>query len=159
MAAMCSGVLPQQPPAMLSRPLSANSPRKRPMSAGSRSKPVGERVGQAGVGVAGDGRVGLRRELGEEGVHEVGAEGAVEADGEGLDVAHGVPERLDGLRGDHGLAAAADGGGDHDRQADLVLGEDLLDGDERGLGVERVEDGLDQQQVDAAGDERAHLAA
>ena len=42
MAAMCSGVLPQQPPAIFSRPLSANSPRNRPMSAGCKSKPVGE---------------------------------------------------------------------------------------------------------------------
>jgi hypothetical protein len=64
--------------------------------------------------------------------------------------AHGVPERLDGLRGDHRLAAAADGRRDHEGQRDFVLGEDLLDGDERGLGVERVEDGLDQQQIDAA---------
>ena len=35
--------------------------------------------------------------------------------------------------------------------------EDLADGDQRGLGVERVEDGLDQQQIDAAGDQGAHL--
>ena len=41
-AAMCSGVLPQQPPAMLIRPSFAKSPRKRAMSGGSRSKPVGE---------------------------------------------------------------------------------------------------------------------
>ena len=32
-------------------------------------------------------------------------------------------------------------------QLDLVLGEDFLDGDERGLGVERVEDRFDEQQV------------
>ncbi len=38
-----------------------------------------------------------------------------------------------------------------------VLVEDLANGHQSGLGVERVEDGLDQQQVDAAGDERAHL--
>jgi hypothetical protein len=42
MAAMCSGVLPQQPPAMLTSPDSANSLKKRAMSGGSRSKPVGE---------------------------------------------------------------------------------------------------------------------
>src|SRR6185436_4925439 len=42
MAAMCSGVLPQQPPAMFTRPLEANSPRKFPMSAGVRSNPVGD---------------------------------------------------------------------------------------------------------------------
>jgi hypothetical protein len=42
MAAMCSGVFPQQPPAMLIRPPSAKPRRWRAMSAGSRSKPVGE---------------------------------------------------------------------------------------------------------------------
>ena len=70
---------------------------------------------------------------------------------------HGVPERLDRLRRDHRLAAAADRRRDHDRQLGAVLVEDLADGDERRLGVQRVEDGLDQQQVGAAGDERAHL--
>ncbi len=75
---------------------------------------------------------------------------------------HCVPEGFGGLRGDQGFAAAADGGGDHHGQlfaggCEAVLIEDLADGDERGLGVERVEDGLDQQQVDAAGDERADL--
>ena len=77
---------------------------------------LGERIGQAGVRVAGDGDVGFLRELVEERVHEVGAERAVEADGERLDVLHRVPEGFGGLRGDHGLAAAADGGGDHDGQ-------------------------------------------
>jgi hypothetical protein len=41
-AAMCSGVLPQQPPAMLIKLLFANSPRKLPMSSGFKSKPVGD---------------------------------------------------------------------------------------------------------------------
>ena len=119
-----------------------------------------ERIGQAGVGVGGDERVGgLLGELGEEGPHEVGADGAVEADGEGLMAADGAPERLDRLRGDHGFAAATDGGGDHEREADAVFGEDLLDGDEGGLGIEGVEDGLDEQEVGAAGDEGADLAA
>ena len=121
-----------------------------------------ERVGQAGVGVAGDGDVGLLGELAEEGVHEVGAERAVEADGERLHVLDGVPEGFGGLRGDEGFAAAADCCGDHDGQlfssgCEAILIEDLADGDERGLGVERVEDGLDEQQIDAAGDERADL--
>ena len=163
MAAMCSGVLPQQPPAMLMRPASAKLESERAMSAGPRSKPVGgERVGQAGVGVAGDGGVGFVGELGEEGVHEVGAEGAVEADGEWTDVLDGVPEGLGGLRGDEGFAAAADGGGDHDGElfaagGEAVFVEDFADGDEGGLGVEGVEDGFDEEQVDPTGDQRAGL--
>ena len=39
----------------------------------------------------------------------------------------------------------------------LVLVEDFADGDEGGLGVERVEDGFDEEQVGAAGDEGADL--
>ena len=31
------------------------------------------------------------------------------------------------------------------------------DGEDRGLGVERVEDGLDQERIDAAGEQPAHL--
>ena len=38
-----------------------------------------------------------------------------------------------------------------------LLREDLLRRDDGGLGVQRVEDGLDQQEVDAALDESAHL--
>ena len=119
-----------------------------------------ERIREAGVRVGGDEGVGgLLGELGEEGPHEVGADGAVEADREGLVGTDRVPERLDGLRGDHRLATAAHGGGDHQREADAVLGEDLLDGDEGGFGVEGIEDRLDEQKVGAAGDEGADLAA
>ncbi len=39
-AAMCSGVVPQQPPAMLMKPASANSRSRAEVSAGSSSKPV-----------------------------------------------------------------------------------------------------------------------
>ena len=38
-----------------------------------------------------------------------------------------------------------------------VLVEDFADGDEGGLGVEGIEDGFDEQEVDAAGDEGANL--
>ncbi len=60
MAAMCSGVLPQQPPAMLIRPPCAKFAeiaghvRRSEIEAGLR-----ERIGQAGVGVARDGDVRL----------------------------------------------------------------------------------------------------
>ena len=42
-----------------------------------------------------------------------------------------------------------------ERQSEAALGEDLLDGEDRRLGVERVEDRLDQQQVGAAVDQPA----
>ena len=44
-------------------------------------------------------------------------------------------------------------------RSDAARREFLGDGEDRGLGVERVEDGLDQQRVDAAVDQPAHLLA
>ena len=41
----------------------------------------------------------------------------------------------------------------HDRQLDLSFVEHLAHGHDSGLRIQRVEDGLDQQQVDAAVDE------
>ena len=117
-----------------------------------------ERVRHAGVRVAGDKGVGLAGEFGEEWPHQIGADGAVEADGKRIVVSYGVPIGADRLRGDHRLAATPDGGGDHERELDFVLGENLLDGDECGLGVEGVEDRFNEQKVHAAGDQRAHLA-
>jgi hypothetical protein len=51
----------------------------------------------------------------------------------------------------------ADGDRDHQRELAFELREDLLRRDDRGLCVERVEDGLDQQEVDTALDESTHL--
>jgi len=118
-----------------------------------------ERIWQAGVRVGGDERVGLAGEFGKEWPHQIGADRAVETDGKRIVVPHGIPERADRLRGDHRLAAEADRGGDHERKFDFVLGENFLDGDERGLGVEGVEDRFNEQEVHAAGDQRADLAA
>ena len=42
---------------------------------------------------------------------------------------------------------------------DAALVHHFGDGEDRGLGVERVEDGLDQEGVDAAVDQAAHLLA
>ena len=69
----------------------------------------------------------------------------------------GRVERLDGLTREGPAAAIGDGHRDHHRQPPPRLLEHLLDGDQRGLGVERVEDGLDQQQVDAALDQSPDL--
>jgi hypothetical protein len=48
-----------------------------------------------------------------------------------------------------------DGAGDHQRHAGPRLSNSLFDGEQRRLGVERVEDGLDQQQVGAAVEQAA----
>ena len=59
------------------------------------------------------------------------------------------PEGLERLAGEGPAAAVGDRDRDHHRQAHAVLLEKLLDGEQAGLEVERVEDGFGQQQIDA----------
>lgn len=68
---------------------------------------------------------------------------------------HRVPERFGGLPGQGSAGGVGDGAGDHDRQFDAVIFEHLLHGEDRRLGIEGVEDGFDQDQVGAAGDQAA----
>ncbi len=63
---------------------------------------------------------------------------------------HGIPERLDGLCGNHRFAATTDRGGDGNRQENLVLLEDLLNRHQRRLGVQRVEDCFHEEEIRAA---------
>src|SRR5262249_34237453 len=126
------------------------------------------------------------RELGEVRAHIARAERAVEADAEWLRVRNRHPEGVDRLSGQGATALVGDGDGDHQRQPDilfLALGPtparrrartavlayiqdrtslttfliELFDRDDRGLGVERVEDRLEQQHIAAAVDEAANL--
>ena len=108
---------------------------------------LAERVGQAGVGVAGDEGVGDPRHLGDVGPHLLGAERAVEADRERADVPDRVPERLGHLAGQGAAGGVGDGAGDDHRPAPAALLEQRLDREDRGLGVEGVEDRLDEEQV------------
>jgi hypothetical protein len=111
---------------------------------------LAERVGQAGVRVGGDERVRDPGQLREVRPHLVGAEGAVEPHQQGLGVPHGVPERLGHLAREGPPGGVGDGAADHDRPTAAALLEERLDGEDRGLGVEGVEDRLDEQQVGAA---------
>ena len=89
----------------------------------------------------------------------VGAERAVQADRDRLGVPHRIPERLRRLAGQQAAGAVGDGAGDHHRHVDAARLADLDDGVDRGLGVERVEDGFDQQQVGAAVEQALDLLA
>ena len=143
------GVLPQQPPGDVDEPR-VGELAEVPAHVG-RSQVEArrrERVRQPGVRVAGDGRARLLRELGQERVHEVRAERAVEPDRERLHVLHRVPEapRPSAPRSSSRRRGPT--------AAEIITGrtfpscvEDLLDRDERRLGVERVEDRLDEQHV------------
>ncbi len=116
---------------------------------------LAEGVRQAGVGVRGNVGVGLGRQLLQVGAQVLGAEGAVQADGNRPGVAHRVPEGLGGLPRQGAPGGVGDGAGDHDRQLEAELVVDALHGEDRRLGVEGVEDGLDQDQVGAALDQAA----
>jgi hypothetical protein len=103
--------------------------------------------------VRADRGVGDFRQCEHVGAQLFGAEGAVEADGQRSGMRHRVPERLGGLPGKRAPAGIRDRARDHDRPAAAVLLEELLAGEDRGLGVQGVEHRLDQQQVRAAGDQ------
>ena len=116
---------------------------------------LAEGVGETGVRVAG--HVGVRDpgHLGDVGPHLGSTEGAVQADRDGLGVPDGVPEGLGHLAGQGPAGGVGDGAGDDDRPATAGLLEQRLDREDRRLGVERVEDGLDEEQVGAAVDQRS----
>src|SRR5437867_8266204 len=97
-----------------------------------------------------------RRNAGEvldERPHLRGAEGAVDSDDERLRMLDREPERIDRLPGQIASAAVDRGEGDPEWQVGFLV-ERRAD---RGLRVERVEDRLDQQEVDAAFGETADL--
>ena len=114
-----------------------------------------EFVGQAGIGMGADQRVGGARQIGDIGAQFLGAQRAVEADGEGIGMAHRMPEGFRRLAGQRAARQIGDGAGNPHRQALAQFVEHFLDGEDRGLGVQRVEHGLDHQDVGAAADQAA----
>ncbi len=108
-------------------------------------------VGQAGVGVGADGHVRHPGELLDVLAELVGAQRAVQSEADRAGVAQAVPEGFGRLAGEGPPALVGDRAGDHHGDTTLGLSlEEALDGEDRGLSVERVEDGLDQQQVGTA---------
>src|SRR5438874_1551840 len=81
------------------------------------------------------------------------AERAVDARDERLGMLDREPERLDGLAGEVAPALVDGGEGEPERQ----LRRDVPRGDDRGLRVQGVEDGLDQEKVDPTVAQRLHL--
>ncbi len=65
----------------------------------------------------------------------------------------GVEERLDGLAGEGAAAQVGDRARDHDGQVFSGPFEKAADGEERGLGVEGIEDGFDEEDVHSPLDE------
>ncbi len=74
---------------------------------------------------------------------------AVDADAERLGVGHREPERAEILRVERDSALEnRDGNLDRHAPADFIEG--FLQGEKRGLGIERIENGFDEQRIDAA---------
>ena len=157
-AAIWSGVVPQQPPTMLTRPALgefADQPRHvfRALVV------LAEFVGQAGVRIGANQRVGDAADIGDMGAQIFGAERAVEADGDRLGVPHRIPERFRQLARQQAAGFVGDGARDHHGHVDAALLGDFGDRVERRLGVQRVEDGFDQQQIGAAVEQAVDLLA
>ena len=113
---------------------------------------LAELVGQAGVRVHADEAGGEARERAQVVGHELGTGGAVESDGEEIEVLHRRVQRVHALprqHGPHGL----DGAADHEGQVEARLADGLTDPDGRRLDVERVLAGLQQQRVRTARDQ------
>ena len=115
---------------------------------------VAHGVGQASVGVAADeGVLGHAVELLDVGAHQRGTQSAVQADGQRARVAHAVPEGSHRLPAQDAAGGVRHGTADDEGQALAALFKELVNRKQRGLGVQGVEDGFDQQHVGAAFDQ------
>jgi hypothetical protein len=115
---------------------------------------LAEGVRQAGIRIGADRHIGDARELLDIGAQLLRPERAVEPDHGGLAVADRIPEGLDRLPRERAAGGIGDRARDHDRQIDRQLAHGAAHGVQRRLGVERVEDGLQQDQVGPAFDQR-----
>src|ERR1700722_15049308 len=91
--------------------------------------------------------------------HRARAKRAIEADGKRARMAHRMPERGRRLAGKGASRSVGDGAGDHDRHVKAALGEGLEAGEDCGLGVQRIENGFDEEDVRSAIDEAPDLLA
>ena len=112
-----------------------------------------ELVGEPGIGVGADARLGDPRQIGEVRAHVGRPEGAVEPDAEGRGVGERQPERLHRLAVEHAARAVGDRARDEDRQPRAAGLEHLVQRHQGRLGVERIEDRLQQDEVDPAFDQ------
>ena len=112
-----------------------------------------EFIGQAGVGKGADPGVRHAADFGDVLAHLARAERAVEADRERLGVGERVPKGLRRLARQRAAREIGDCARDHDREHGPNFVEGVLERVKRRLGVQCVEDRLDQQNVGAAVDQ------
>ncbi len=118
-----------------------------------------ERIGQSGVRIGADQRIGDPPDLGDMGAHLARAERAIKPDRERLRVRDRGPERFRRLPRERAARPVRDGAGDHHRQADRPLRKQRLEREDRSLRIQGVEDRLDQQDIDPAVHQPARLLA
>ena len=87
------------------------------------------------------------------GAHQRGAQGAVQANGQGLGVAHAVPKSGHGLAAQDAARSIGHGAADDEGQALTAGFKEFFNGKQRGLGVQGVKNGFDQQHIRAAFDQ------
>ena len=120
---------------------------------------VAELVRQAGVRVGAHKGVGQPAQLRDMRAHLTRTERAIEPDGDGPGVFHRIPERARRLPRQQAAGAIGNGPGNHHGHVKAAFVANLGDREDGGLGIERVENGFDQQQVGTAIDQPAHLLA
>ena len=112
-----------------------------------------EGIRQAGVGMGGNVGVGDAGQFGDVGPQLRRAQRAVQPEGQRADVRERIPERLGGLAGQGAPRGVGNRAGNHHRQADARIVKKPLDGEQRRLGIQRVEDGFHQQNIHATLDQ------
>mmetsp|Transcript_34907 Transcript_34907/g.109132 ORF Transcript_34907/g.109132 Transcript_34907/m.109132 type:complete len:210 (+) Transcript_34907:2939-3568(+) len=114
-------------------------------------------VGKTSIGVGvreAGGDIGKPRH---ERPHLVWSKGTVEPDAQGLGVGDADPEGLGGLSGQGTTRHVDNSSGDDNGHFDIVLLEEHVDGEQGSLGIESIEDGLNEEKIATTLDERLHL--
>ena len=114
-------------------------------------------VRQTSVGVRENPAVGTLAQVLNVRHHILRAEGAVQTDSHRLRVAHRVPERFVRLSRQRTTGVINNRTGDEQRKARTVGIKEFLNGKNSGLGVERIEDRLHQEDVNTTLNERFDL--
>ena len=109
-----------------------------------------EGVGQTGIGIAVDAGVCNFRQPTYVRQHVHGAQRTVDPNRKGFRMADGMPEGFRRLARQVAAAGIHHTDGNHDRERMPRVPKQPLDGEERSLGVERVEHRLDQQEIGSA---------
>ncbi len=111
---------------------------------------IAHRIGQAGVGINTDEGVGNFRQFFCVRPHQCRTQCAVEANRQRLGVPDRIPESRYGLSRQDASGGIGHGTGNHDRQAQARFFKEGIDGEQRCLAIQCIENGFDQQYVGAA---------